>query len=84
MPTFTDTIQDESCNMGATNLQQQPKEASMQDSPSSGMEEEYDLLATAFESIKDANNEKSDFDMVSLKSLSSNMLDMLLTLKDSG
>jgi hypothetical protein len=35
-----------------------------QDSPCSGMAEDYDLLATAFESIKDTNDVHSDFDMV--------------------
>ena len=38
--------------------------AEQQDSPCSGMAEDYDLLATAFESIKDTNNVHSDFDMV--------------------
>ena len=38
--------------------------AEQQDSPCSGMAEDYDLLATAFESIKDTNDVHSDFDMV--------------------
>ena len=38
--------------------------AEQQDSPCSGMAEDYDLLATAFESIKDTNDVQSDFDMV--------------------
>ena len=40
--------------------------AEQQDSPCSGMAEDYDLLATAFESIKDTNDVHSDFDMVRL------------------
>ena len=38
--------------------------AEQQDSPCSGMAEDYDLLATAFESIKDTNDVHSNFDMV--------------------
>ena len=45
--------------------------AEQQDSPCSGMAEDYDLLATAFESIKDTNDVHSDFDMVRLFFLNS-------------
>ena len=34
------------------------------------MAEDYDLLATAFESIKDTDNVQSDFDLVSFLALS--------------
>ena len=58
------------CNTGTGNAENYSSNGSgeisaeQQDSPCSGMAEDYDLLATAFESIKDTNDVHSDFDMV--------------------